>query len=87
MIPVRYPVTPIKIGVTLLTIGLLMAMLLARNPILTAFLCFSSLITAMIHFNIFEDTADTQPLNRIDLILQVAFVVLSIGKVIVVGGH
>ncbi len=47
MIPVRYPVTPIKIGVTLLTIGLLMAMLLARNPILTAFLCFSSLITAV----------------------------------------
>ena len=75
MIPARYPVTPIKIGVTLLTIGLLMAMLLARNPILTAFLCFSSLITAMIHF------------NRIDLILQVVFVVLSIGKVIVVGSH
>jgi len=41
----------------------------------------------MIHFNVFEDTADTQPLNRIDLILQVAFVALSIGKVIVVGGH
>ncbi|MGJ3706057.1 hypothetical protein ACLOC7_05595 [Levilactobacillus brevis] len=64
-----------------------MAMLLARNPILTAFLCFSSLITAMIHFNVIEDTADTQPLNRIDLILQVVFVVLSIGKVIVVGSH
>ncbi|WP_125584113.1 hypothetical protein [Levilactobacillus cerevisiae] len=86
MTQVRYPATPLKIGVMLLTIVMLVAMLLVSNPVVAAFLCFSSLITAMLHFNVFETTADANPLNRIDLGIQVTYLVLSIIKAFVLGG-
>lgn len=86
MTHVRYPATPLKIGVMILTLVMLAAMLLASNPILAAFLCFSSLITAMLHFNVFESTADTHSLNRIDLGIQITFLVLSIVKAFALGG-
>ena len=86
MTHVRYPATPLKIGVMILTLVMLAAMLLASNPILAAFLCFSSLITAMLHFNVFETTADANPLHRIDLGIQVTYLVLSIIKAFVLGG-
>ncbi|MCI1554410.1 MAG: hypothetical protein LKH74_10865 [Levilactobacillus sp.] len=87
MTQVRYPTTPLKIGVTILTVVMLLAMLLVPNPVVVAFLCFSSLITAMIHFNVFESSADTNPLNRIDLAIQVIYLVASVAKAFIIGGH
>jgi hypothetical protein len=55
--------------------------------VVVAFLCFSSLITAMIHFNVFESSADTNPLNRIDLAIQVIYLVASVAKAFIIGGH
>lgn len=85
MTQVRYPATPLKIGVMVLTIVLFAAMLLVSDPVTAAFLCFSSLITAMLHFNVFESTADAHSLNRIDLGIQVAYLVASIIKAFILG--
>jgi len=87
MTDTKYPVTPLKIGVPILTVVLLLAMLFLQDPVTVAFLCFSSLITAMLHFNVFESTADKSPLNRIDLGVQVAFLVLSVVRALAMGGH
>lgn len=86
MTQVRYPATPLKVGVMLLTIAMLVAMLLVSDPIIAAFLCFSSLITAMLHFNVFESTADGHLLNRVDLGIQVTYLVLAIIKAFAMGG-
>jgi len=83
----RYTVTPAKIGVSLLTLVLLFAMLFIQQPVIVAFLCFSSLITAMLHFNVFESTADTHPLNKIDLAIQVTYLILSIARAFIIGSH
>ncbi|MCH5464184.1 hypothetical protein [Levilactobacillus tujiorum] len=88
MTETRFPTTPAKVFVPILTLVLFAAMLLLQTPQIVAFLCFSSLITAMLHFNVFESTTDANPLNRIDLTLQVVFLIVSIGRAFILGsGH
>ncbi|KRL98280.1 hypothetical protein ACUIJQ_12750 [Levilactobacillus hammesii] len=85
MTETRFPATPAKIGVTILTLILFVAMLSFQTPQIVAFLCFSSLITAMLHFNVFESTTDSNPLNRIDLAIQIIFLVSSIARAFILG--
>jgi len=87
MTEARFSATPAKIGVIILTLVLLLAMLFLQDAKIVAFLCFSSLITAMLHFNVFESTTDANPLNRIDLTLQIVFLVASIGRAFILGGN
>ncbi|KRN02701.1 hypothetical protein FD13_GL001695 [Levilactobacillus senmaizukei DSM 21775 = NBRC 103853] len=70
----------------IITWALLIAILMIKQPIIVAFLAFSSLITIMLHFNIFEDTRDTNPLTRIDLGVQVVFILVGVVKAFIYGG-
>lgn len=81
----RYPLNVAKIFVPIITVVLLLLMLSISDPVIVAFLCFSSLITTMLHFNVFEDTSDTHPLNRIDLVLQVVFLLASFFRAFILG--
>ncbi|UIF28787.1 hypothetical protein KB236_09650 [Levilactobacillus brevis] len=85
MTETRFPTTPAKVIVPILTLVLLVAMLTLQTPQIVAFLCFSSLITAMLHFNVFESTTDRNPLNRIDFTLQIIFLISSIARAFIMG--
>ncbi|MFC6275213.1 hypothetical protein ACFQET_06745 [Levilactobacillus tangyuanensis] len=86
MTKIHYPTTHLKILVDVMTWVLLIAIFVIKDPITVAFLAFSSLITIMLHFNIFEDTRDTNPLAKIDLGVQVAFIVVGVIKAFMYGG-
>lgn len=86
MTKIHYPTTHFKILVDIITWALLIAILVIKQPIIVAFLAFSSLITIMLHFNIFEDTRDTNPLTRIDLGVQVVFILVGVVKAFMYGG-
>lgn len=86
MTETRFPTTPAKVFVLILTLVLFVAMLALQEPQIVAFLCFSSLITVMLHFNVFESTTDRNPLNRIDFTLQIVFLVSSIARAFILGG-
>ncbi|NLR09436.1 MULTISPECIES: hypothetical protein [Lactobacillaceae] len=85
MTDTRFPTTPAKVFVPILTLVLLVAMLTLQDPQIVAFLCFSSLITAMLHFNVFESTSDSNPLNRIDFTIQIVFLISSIARAFIMG--
>lgn len=85
MTTTRYPLNVAKIFVPIITVVPLLLMFTVSDRIIVAFLCFSSLITTMMHFNVFEDTSDTHPLNRIDLVLQVVFLLASFFRAFVLG--
>lgn len=75
-----------KISLFLTTMLLLLISIFVNNALVLAFISFSSIITLMAHFNIFESINDTNKLNRNDLILQVLFIVISLIKFLVVSG-
>lgn len=75
-----------KISLFLTTMLLFLISIFVNNALVLAFISFSSIITLMAHFNIFESINDTNKLNRNDLILQVLFIVISLIKFLVVSG-
>lgn len=75
-----------KMGLFAMTLILLLTALWVTVPVILALVCFASLITVMAHFNIFESTNDTNKLNKFDFYLQIAFVLISLVKFMVISG-
>ncbi|KRO28115.1 hypothetical protein DY78_GL002613 [Lactiplantibacillus fabifermentans DSM 21115] len=67
-----------------MTLVVLIAAVINGNEIVAVFLALAALILAMLHFSVFEDTWDTQWLNRVDLGLQFLTVIVTIVRFLVI---
>ncbi len=70
-----------KVVLLVVTIALLLASLIIMNPLIDAFICFSSLVTLMFSFDVFDST---EGVNKTVFALQIAFVVVSLIKFIII---
>lgn len=69
---IYYNANIIKIVVTTFNSFIFLTGVFVPVAIYTAFALFSSLIGVQLHFNVFEDTRDTNRLNQFDMCLSLA---------------
>ncbi len=70
-----------KIVLLTVTVALLLSSLIIMNPLIDAFICFSSLVTLMFSFDVFDSI---EGVNKAMFALQVVFVVVSLIKFIII---
>ena len=81
-----YPTTTPKIIVFVVTILLFIWTIIDSNLIHLGGLAFASLVMLMFHFHFYESTSDKNIINKIDFILQLFLVFISIIKFFVISG-
>ena len=81
-----YPTTTPKIIVFVVTILLFIWTIIDSTLIHLGGLAFASLVMLMFHFHFYESTSDKNIFNKIDFILQLFLVFISIIKFFVISG-
>lgn len=72
-----------KVLVTILNSVVFLTGIFVQNTFYTAFALFLALIGVQLHFNVFEDTSDTNKLNNFDLYLSLISLLIILGIFIV----
>lgn len=75
---IYYETTPSKIGTLLFNALIFILGVSINNAFFTAFALFLALLGVQLHFFVFEDTRDTNKINRFDLIVSICsfFIIL-----------